>query len=64
VLRNDGVVPDAITFDAKVKGRLTGRSRQVDLLLETHAPPHIVACEFKRHSKAIAITRLKPSRGS
>ena len=63
VLRNDGISPDEVTFDAKVKGALTSRIRQVDLMLVRHSPLHIVACEFRHHSKALAITSVEAFAG-
>jgi hypothetical protein len=63
VLRNDGVVPDKVEFDAKIVGLLTGRRRQVDLLLTKHVPKHVVACEFKAHAKALTVTTVEAFSG-
>jgi hypothetical protein len=42
---------DSYRFDARVKGTITGEERQVDLLILSHDPFHMVACEFRHYSK-------------
>ena len=42
---------DSYEFDARIKGKISGSTRQVDLLIRCQQPLHVVACEFKEFLK-------------
>lgn len=54
-LQQDGVCPDKVDFDARILGKVTNATRQVDLWLETYSPPHTVAVECKNYESGLVV---------
>lgn len=60
MLSNKGVRIDSYEFDARIKGKISGAERQVDLLIKRKFPLRIVAYEFRKLSKrAIRINEIE-----
>lgn len=55
LLESENVDFGSYEFDARIIGKITKRERQVDLLLVSEEPRHVVACEF-RHYKEYPIS--------
>lgn len=54
-IQQDGIRPDKVEFDARIIGKVTNATRQVDLWLETFSPPHTVAVECKNYESGLVI---------
>lgn len=59
VLKEGGVRLDKIEYDARVRGRISGQTRQIDLLLTQEKPRHVVACEIKEYQGPIPVEKLE-----
>jgi hypothetical protein len=55
ILKAHGARVDRYEFDAKIVGKITGQTKQVDLLLVQEQPKHVVACEFRHYTRRVPV---------